>query len=51
LSEAGLADIGVAGHDRAAGWISGEAQAKADAAWKDAIASWDGLKKARPFWR
>jgi triphosphatase len=51
LSEAGLADIGVASHDRAAGWISGEAQAKADAAWKDAIASWDGLKKARPFWR
>jgi triphosphatase len=51
LSEAGLGDMGVAGHDRAAGWISGEAQAKADAAWKDAIASWDGLKKARPFWR
>jgi triphosphatase len=50
LSQSGLEGMGIIGHDRAAGWISGEAQAKADAAWKDAIASWDGLRKARPFW-
>jgi inorganic triphosphatase YgiF len=50
LSQSGLEGMGIAGHDRAAGWISGEAQAKADAAWKHAIASWYGLKQARPFW-
>jgi CHAD domain-containing protein len=50
LSQSGLEEMGIAGHDRAAGWISGEAQAKADAAWKDAIVPWDSLKQARPFW-
>jgi CHAD domain-containing protein len=51
LSLSGLNAMGIAGHDRAAGWISGEAQAKADAAWKDAVAYWEGLRQARPFWR
>ncbi|TGQ32425.1 CHAD domain-containing protein [Mesorhizobium sp. M00.F.Ca.ET.216.01.1.1] len=36
---------------RAAGWVLGSSQARAEVSWTRATALWRSLKKARPFWK
>jgi hypothetical protein len=50
LSSEQLRGLSIGGSERAAGWISGACQSKADLAWDHAKLSWNDLRKTKPFW-
>lgn len=51
LDRSELVPVGDAVAQRAAGWVLGASQARAEIEWADAKAQWRKLRKTGPFWR